>query len=61
MSKYRAVIEYFDAFKVGLTATPALHTEDIFGDPVFIYTYTEAVIDGHLVDHLPPTRIHTEL
>ena len=61
MSKYRAVIEYFDAFKVGLTATPALHTKDIFGDPVFTYTYTEAVIDGHLVDHLPPTRIHTEL
>ncbi|MCC2606933.1 type I restriction-modification system endonuclease [Planctobacterium marinum] len=61
MSKYRAVIEYFDAFKVGLTATPALHTKDIFGDPVFIYSYTEAVIDGHLVDHLPPTRIHTKL
>jgi type I restriction enzyme R subunit len=61
MSKYRAVIEYFDAFKVGLTATPALHTKDIFGDPVFTYTYTEAVIDGHLVDHLPPTRIHTKL
>lgn len=61
MSKYRAVIEYFDAFKVGLTATPALHTKDIFGDPVFTYTYTEAVIDGHLVDHLPPTRIHTDL
>ena len=61
MSKYRAVIEYFDAFKVGLTATPALHTKDIFGDPVFTYSYTEAVIDGHLVDHLPPTRIHTKL
>jgi len=61
MSKYRAVIEYFDAFKVGLTATPALHTKDIFGDPVFTYSYTEAVIDGYLVDHLPPTRIHTKL
>lgn len=61
MSKYRAVIEYFDAFKVGLTATPALHTSEIFGEPVFTYTYTEAVIDGHLVDHLPPTRIHTKL
>lgn len=61
MSKYRAVIEYFDAFKVGLTATPALHTKEIFGDPVFTYTYTEAVIDGHLVDHLPPIRIHTKL
>ncbi|AWB65322.1 type I restriction-modification system endonuclease [Saccharobesus litoralis] len=61
MSKYRAVIEYFDAFKVGLTATPALHTKDIFGDPVFSYSYTEAVIDGYLVDHLPPIRIHTKL
>ncbi|WP_105258997.1 type I restriction-modification system endonuclease [Pseudoalteromonas sp. T1lg88] len=61
MSKYRAAIEYFDAFKVGLTATPALHTKEIFGDPVFTYSYTEAVIDGYLVDHLPPTRIHTTL
>lgn len=61
MSKYRAVIEYFDAFKVGLTATPAIHTVQIFGEPVFSYSYTEAVIDGHLVDHLPPVRIHTKL
>lgn len=61
VSKYRAVIEYFDAFKVGLTATPAIHTVDIFGEPVFSYSYTEAVIDGYLVDHLPPVRIHTKL
>lgn len=61
MSKYRAVIEYFDAFKVGLTATPAIHTVQIFGEPIFSYSYTEAVIDGHLVDHLPPVRIHTKL
>ena len=60
-SKYRAVIEYFDAFKIGLTATPALHTTDIFGKPVFSYSYTEAVLDGHLNDHLPPVRIHTKL
>ena len=26
VSKYRRVVEYFDAVKVGLTATPALHT-----------------------------------
>ena len=61
MSKYRAVIEYFDAFKVGLTATPAIHMVQIFGEPIFSYSYTEAVIDGHLVDHLPPVRIHTKL
>lgn len=60
-SKYRSVIEYFDAFKIGLTATPALHTTDIFGSPVFTYSYTEAVLDGHLNDHLPPIRIHTKL
>jgi len=60
-SKYRAVIEYFDAFKIGLTATPALHTTDIFGPPVYSYSYTDAVIDGYLTDHLPPIRIHTKL
>ena len=60
-SKYRSVIEYFDAFKIGLTATPALHTTDIFGAPVFTYSYTEAVLDGYLNDHLPPVRIHTQL
>jgi type I restriction enzyme R subunit len=60
-SKYRSAIEYFDAFKIGLTATPALHTTEIFGPPVFTYSYTEAVLDGHLNDHLPPVRIHTKL
>jgi type I restriction enzyme R subunit len=60
-SKYRAAIEYFDAFKIGLTATPALHTTEIFGAPVFNYSYTEAVLDGYLNDHLPPIRIHTKL
>ena len=60
-SKYRSVIDYFDAFKIGLTATPALHTTDIFGAPVFSYSYPEAVIDGHLNDHLPPVRIQTKL
>ena len=60
-SKYRSVIDYFDAFKIGLTATPALHTVNIFGEPVYSYSYTEAVLDGHLNDHLPPIRIHTKL
>ena len=61
VSKYRRVLEYFDAFKVGLTATPALHTVDIFGDPIFAYSYREAVIDGFLVDHEPPIQIKTTL
>lgn len=60
-SKYRNVIEYFDAVKIALTATPALHTTEIFGVPVFKYTYREAVIDGYLVDHDPPHRLKTML
>lgn len=61
VSKYRNVLEYFDATKIALTATPALHTTAIFGKPVFEYSYREAVIDGYLVDHEPPHRIITEL
>ncbi|WP_413297029.1 type I restriction-modification system endonuclease [Synechococcus sp. MIT S9452] len=61
VSKYRRVIEYFDAVKVGLTATPALHTKEIFGYPIFVYSYREAVVDGFLVDHEPPTLIKTVL
>ena len=60
-SKYRTVVEYFDAVKIALTATPALHTTEIFGAPVFKYTYREAVIDGYLVDHDPPHRLKTKL
>lgn len=59
MSKYKQVIEYFDAVKVALTATPALHTTEIFGKPIFTYSYREAVIDGWLVDHDPPYIINT--
>ena len=60
ISKYRRVLEHFDAVKIGLTATPALHTVEIFGEPVFKYSYREAVIDGYLIDHEPPIRIVTE-
>lgn len=60
MSKYKQVIEYFDAVKIALTATPALHTTQIFGEPVFTYSYREAVIDGWLVDHDPPYLLNTD-
>lgn len=61
VSKYRQVLDAFDAVKIGLTATPALHTTQIFGDPVFTYSYREAVVDGFLVDHEPPIQIETSL
>lgn len=60
ISKYRRVLDYFDAVKIGLTATPALHTTEIFGLPVYTYSYREAVIDGYLIDHEPPLQIRTE-
>jgi type I restriction enzyme R subunit len=61
VSKYRTVIEYFDAVKIALTATPALHTTEIFGKPIFEYSYRCAVIEGFLVDHDAPHEIHTKL
>lgn len=61
LSAYRRVLDYFDATKIALTATPALHTREIFGPPVFRYGYRQAVIDGYLIDHRPPRRITTAL
>lgn len=60
-STYRRVLDYFDAVKIALTATPAKHTKDIFGYPVYIYSYRDAVIDGYLIDHDPPKRYETLL
>lgn len=61
VSKYRMVLDYFDAYSIGLTATPALHTTEIFGSAVYTYSYREAVIDGYLIDHDPPIKIKTKL
>jgi type I restriction enzyme R subunit len=61
LSAYRRVLDYFDATRIALTATPALHTREIFGAPVFQYGYRQAVIDGWLIDHRPPRRIVTAL
>ncbi|WP_088891255.1 DEAD/DEAH box helicase family protein [Leptolyngbya ohadii] len=55
--KYRAIFEYFDAFLVGLTATPKdeidRNTYSLFnletGVPTDVYSLEEAVRDGFLV------------
>lgn len=57
VSKYRKVLDYFDAVRIGLTATPALHTVEIFDKAIFNYSYREAVIDGYLIDHEPPSSL----
>lgn len=61
ISAYRRVIDHFDAFKLALTATPAAHTSEIFGRPVYTYSYRTAVIDGYLNDYEPPIKINTKL
>lgn len=61
VSAYRRVLDYFDAVRIGLTATPAAHTVEIFGYPTFTYSYREAVIDGYLVNYDPPYTLETRL
>jgi type I restriction enzyme R subunit len=61
LSSYRRVLDYFDAVKIGLTATPAKHTSEIFGHPVYVYSYREAVAEDWLIDHEPPVRYETQL
>ena len=50
-SLWRQVLEYFDAFLVGLTATPATHTYGFFNkNLVMEYPHEQAVADGVNVD-----------
>ena len=61
LSKYKMVLDYFDAYKIGLTATPALHTLQIFGNPIYRYSYRQAVLEGYLIDFEPPYTLTTKL
>lgn len=49
--RWKYVLDYFDAVKIGLTATPATHTLAMFKNKVFSYSTEEAVLDGYLVDY----------
>ncbi|MEQ9363937.1 MAG: DEAD/DEAH box helicase family protein, partial [Leptospirales bacterium] len=50
-SQWRQVLEYFDAFLIGLTATPAAHTYGFFQQNLVMeYSHDEAVADGVNVD-----------
>jgi type I restriction enzyme, R subunit len=51
LSTWRKVLEYFDAIKIGLTATPAAHTTAYFSEVVYRYEYRQAVEEGFLVDY----------
>ncbi|MFW6641405.1 DEAD/DEAH box helicase family protein [Nocardiopsis algeriensis] len=59
--KWRAVLEYFDAHLIGLTATPVAQTFGFFHQNlVSEYTFEQAVADGVNVD-FDVFRIRTEL
>ena len=59
--KYGQVLDYFDSFKFGLSATPVGATYGYFdGNVVTDYTYEESVIDGINVDYAV-YRIRTEI
>ena len=57
---WRQVLQHFDAVKIGLTATPASHTVNLFGEPIYRYTTEEAIADGYLVDY-EAVRIHSDV
>ncbi len=61
ISKYRSVLDYFDATAIGLYRYTCLHSTEIFGSPIYNYSCREAVIDGFLIDHEPPYMIKTKL
>ncbi|NIO36976.1 DEAD/DEAH box helicase family protein, partial [Candidatus Bathyarchaeota archaeon] len=49
--KWREVLDHFDAIKIGLTATPALHTKAYFKDIIYEYGIDRAILEGWLVDY----------
>lgn len=61
LKEYQQLLHYFDAFKIGLTATPIKLITDLFSAPVYQYSFREAVADGHLVDYEPPITYKTKL
>lgn len=59
--RWRQVLEYFDAFQIGLTATPSSHTFGYFNrNLVAEYPYERSVIDGVNVP-FEVFRIRTEI
>jgi len=50
-SKWREVLNHFDAVKIGLTATPAAHTTAYFKEIAYRYDYERAVRESYLVDY----------
>ncbi|MEB4211299.1 type I restriction-modification enzyme R subunit C-terminal domain-containing protein [Mycobacterium sp. 94-17] len=59
-SVWRNTLDWFDAVKIGLTATPAAHTMAYFEHLVYRYDYERAVREGYLVDY-DVVRIYSDV
>ncbi len=59
-SKWREVLDHFDAVRIGLTATPTMHTAAYFTDIVYRYDYERAVREGYLVDY-DIVKVHSDI
>ena len=57
---WRQVLDYFDAFLIGLTATPSMQTLGFFQHVVTEYDHKQAVVDGVNVD-FDTYRIRTRI
>jgi type I restriction enzyme R subunit len=60
LSVWRNTLDWFDAIKIGLTATPAAHTMAYFENMVYRYEYERAVREGYLVD-FDVVRVNSEV
>lgn len=63
-NKWKYVLDYFDSYQIGLTATPAAHTAAYFDchteKDIYYYPYEKAVHEGYLVD-FDAVRIQTDI
>lgn len=59
-SKWKEVLDHFDAIKIGLTATPAMHTLAYFGDIIYRYEYERGVREHYLVPN-EAVRIESDI
>jgi len=59
-SKWREVLNHFDAVKIGLTTTPAAHTTAYFKEIAYRYDYERAMREGYLVDY-DAVKINSEI
>ena len=57
---WRETLNYFDAIKIGLTATPAAHSLSLFEEVIYRYNTEQGILDGFLSDY-EPVKINSNI